>query len=297
MDPILMFSFIMFTLLLAPILSGKARLPGIVGLIIAGIIAGPHALGILKPEGAMELFSQVGLVYIMFLAGLEINLHEFTRQKRYSMVFGSFTFFIPMAAGTFGARYLLSFSWPAAILLASMFASHTLIPFPITSRLGIQRNKAVVATVGGTIITDTLALLVLALVAEYTTSQLTAFFWTRQIILLAALVWFSLWLLPRIASFFFQVLSPDGGGEFIMTLALVFLTAHLAHLAKVEPIIGAFFAGLALSRVISEQSPLMNRLEFVGQVLFIPFFLISVGMLVNMKVLFSGIDVWVVAIF
>jgi len=297
MNPILMFSIIMFMLLLAPVLSSKVKLPGIVGLIVAGIIVGPHALGILKPEGAMELFSQVGLVYIMFLAGLEINLHEFSRQKKYSLIFGSITFLMPMAMGAFGAHYILSFAWPTAILLASMFASHTLISFPITSRLGINRNKAVVATVGGTIITDTAALLVLALIAESVVNQLTAVFWARQILLLIALVWFSLWLLPRIASFFFQIFSPDGGGEFILTLALVFLTAHLAHLAKVEPIIGAFFAGLALSRIISEQSPLMNRLEFVGHVLFIPFFLISVGMLVNLRVLFSSLDVWVVAIF
>lgn len=297
MSPILMFSVIMFILLLAPVLSGKAKLPGIVGLIVAGIITGPHAMGILKPEGAMELFSQVGLVYIMFLAGLEINLHEFSRQKKNSIVFGALTFLIPMVAGTLGAKYLLSFMWPAAILIASMFASHTLISFPITSKLGISRNKAVVATVGGTIFTDTSALLVLALIAESATNQLTAVFWVRQILLLIALVWFALWLLPRIASFFFQVLSPDGGGEFVLTLALVFMTAYLAHLAKVEPIIGAFFAGLALSRIISEQSPLMNRLEFVGQVLFIPFFLISVGMLVNLRALFSSLDVWIVAVF
>jgi Kef-type K+ transport system membrane component KefB/mannitol/fructose-specific phosphotransferase system IIA component (Ntr-type) len=297
MDPILMFSVIMLILLLAPILSSKARLPGIIGLIVTGIIVGPHALGVLKPEGAMELFSQVGLIYLMFLAGLEINLHEFSRQKKYSLTFGSLTFVIPMVMGTLGARYLLFFSWPTAILLASMFASHTLISFPITSRLGINRNKAVISTVGGTIITDTAALLVLAIIAESATKQLTAVFWGRQILLLIALVWFSLWLLPRIASFFFQVLSPDGGGEFILTLALVFFTSHLAHLSGVEPIIGAFFAGLALSRIISEQSPLMSRLEFVGHVLFIPFFLISVGMLVNLRVLFSGIDVWVISIF
>ncbi len=296
-DPVLMFSFIMFLLLIAPIISRKFKIPEIVGLILAGIFVGPHGLGILRPEGSIALFASVGLIYIMFLAGLEINTHEFNRQKQYSILFGSLTFGIPMLLGTLGAKALFQFSWPTALLLASMFASHTLISFPATVQLGISRERSVVAAVGGTIITDTAAMLVLAIIAEYASASLSAAFWTRQLFLLCGLVIFSLWLLPKIAQFFLRILSPEDKAEFIFVLALVFLTAYLAHLANVEPIIGAFLAGLALSRMISEQSPLMNRLEFIGNALFIPFFLISVGMLVNLRVLAAGWKVWAVALF
>lgn len=296
-NPILIFSFIMFMLLLAPILSTKIRLPEIIGLILFGVIVGPHGFKFLRPEGSIDLFSSVGLIYLMFLAGLEINIHEFNRQKKYSIIFGSLTFFIPMFLGTFGSRILFQFSWPTAILLASMFASHTLISFPVATNLGIARERSVVAAVGGTIITDTAAMLVLAIIAEYVVTSLSAAFWVRQILLLLALVWFSLWLLPRIAQFFLRILAPDDKVEFILILALVFLNSHLAHLAGVEPIIGAFLAGLSLSQIVSDQSPLMNRLHFIGHSLFIPFFLLSVGMLVDIRVLLASQKVWAVAIF
>ncbi len=296
-DPVLMFAFIMFVILVIPFLFTRLRLPGIVGLIISGIVIGPHALGVIESGGSFQLFSSIGLIYIMFLAGLEINLNEFNRQKKFSIVLGGLTFLIPMIIGTFGSKYMFSFSWSTAILLASMFASHTLIPFPITSRLGINKERSVVSAVGGTIITDTAALLVLAIIAEKATADLTPVFWIRQIIFLIALVVFALWILPRIAYEFFKILTPDGGSEFILILALVFLTAYFAHLAGVEAIIGAFFAGLSLSRLISEQSPLKNRLEFVGNTLFIPFFLISVGMLVDIRVMVSEWDVWTISLF
>jgi Kef-type K+ transport system membrane component KefB/mannitol/fructose-specific phosphotransferase system IIA component (Ntr-type) len=296
-NPVLMFAFIMFVILFAPVLFTRIRLPGIVGLIFAGIVVGPHALGILKSEESFRLFSSVGLIYIMFLAGLEINLNEFIRQKKNSAGFGLLTFLIPMVIGTFGSKYLFAFSWPTAILLASMFASHTLIPFPITSRLGINKERSVVSTIGGTIITDTAAMLVLAIIAENATQNLTAVFWTRQIIFLIVFMWFALWALPRVAYPLFKIFAPDGRDEFLVTLTLVFLTAYLAHLAGVESIVGAFFAGLSLSRLISDQSPLKNRLEFLGHTFFIPFFLISVGMLVNLRVMLSGWEVWAMAMF
>ncbi|HOY10044.1 MAG TPA: cation:proton antiporter [Candidatus Omnitrophota bacterium] len=296
-SPVLMFAFMLFLVLFSPVFFRRIRLPGIVGLIVAGIVVGPHALGILQSTKSLQLFSTVGLIYIMFLAGLEINLNEFSRQKKNSFLLGALTFCIPMLAGTLGAKYFFPLSWPAALLLASMFASHTLIPFPITARLGINKERSVVATVGGTIITDTAAMLVLAVIAESAVTRLTAVFWARQIIFLLALVWFALWVLPRIAYTLFKIFAPDGENEFLLTLALVFLTSHFAHLAGVEAIIGAFFAGLSLSRLIADSSPLKNRLEFVGHTLFIPFFLISVGMLVNLRVMLSGWEVWGIALF
>ncbi|HQO59059.1 MAG TPA: cation:proton antiporter [Candidatus Omnitrophota bacterium] len=295
--PVLMFAFMMFLVLFSPAIFKRVRLPGIVGLIVAGIMVGPHALGILKSTQSLQLFSSVGLIYIMFLAGLDINLNEFARQRKNSVLFGVLTFTIPMLAGTLGARYFFPLSWPAALLLASMFASHTLIPFPIAARLGINKERSVVATVGGTIITDTAAMLLLAVIAESAVTRLTAVFWVQQIIFLLALIWFALWLVPRIAYTLFKIFAPDGESEFLLTLGLVFLTSYFAHLAGVEAIIGAFFAGLSLSRLISDSSPLKNRLEFVGNTFFIPFFLISVGMLVNLRVMLSGWEVWGMALF
>jgi Kef-type K+ transport system membrane component KefB len=294
-DPVLIFAAIMLIMLAAPILFNRFRVPGLIGLIVAGMAAGPHALGLFALDGTFELLGKVGLLYLMFLAGLEIEFNEFARHRRDSVIFGLLTFLIPQVAGTLGARALFGFSWPTCVLLASMFASHTLIPFPIVTRLGITRNRAVATTVGGTILTDTAALLVLAVIAESTTATLSTWFWVRQGGLLVALVWFGLWALPRIGYWFFRVTSPDETTEFIFMISAVFATSYIASLCGVEPIIGAFLAGLSLNRLVPASSPLMNRLEFVGHALFIPFFLISVGMRVDLRVALLEWRSWAVS--
>lgn len=291
-DPVLTFAIVMLIILIAPLVAQRLRAPGVIGLILAGILFGPNALGILDRNDTIVLLGTVGLLYIMFIAGLEINLNQFRKYRSHSLVFGCATFLVPQVLGTFLALWLLGFGWPAAILLASMFASHTLLTYPIASRLGLKRNKAVTTAVGGTIITDTAALLVLAIVARSTRGNLDIEFWltlTASLSIYVAAVW---WGLPAIGRWFFRTVPSDGTTHFVFIIACVYLCAYFAEVAGVEPIIGAFLAGLSLNRLVPEQSVLGTRLEFAGNWFFIPVFLISVGMLVDPKVLMSDITTW-----
>ena len=290
------FALVMVLLLVAPLLSVKLRLPDIAGLILAGVVVGEHGLGLFHLDQTFQLLGKVGLLYLMFLAGLEINLDDFQRYRKPGLVFGTLTFLIPQTLGTFGARWLLGFTWPQAILLASMFASHTLIPFPTVQRFGLGHNRAVTTAIGGTILTDTAALLVLAVVVQGHAGLQPAF-WLRLALSLAALVVGAIYLLPRIGYWFFRRAAPDGAAEFIFVLAATFLVAYAAELAGVEPIIGAFLAGLALGPIVPGRGVLMSRIHFVGYALFIPFFLLSVGMRVDLRILFTGLDGWIVALF
>lgn len=178
-NPVLLFSLILFIILFAPIILNKFKIPHLIGLIIAGAVIGPNGLNLMLRDSSIILFGTVGLLYIMFLAGLEIDLADFKKNSRKSFVFGMYTFIIPMALGTITGLYLLQFSVPTSVLLASMFASHTLIAYPIISKLGVTKNRAVNITVGGTMITDTLALLVLAVIAGMSTGEITNEFWIR----------------------------------------------------------------------------------------------------------------------
>ncbi len=294
-DPVILFSLVLFIILLAPILFGKLRLPSIIGLIVSGILVGPHGFNLLARDASIVLFGTVGLLYIMFLAGMEIDLTDFKKNRNQSLAFGGFTFVIPMILGIVAGYFILQFSLTSSILLASMFASHTLLTYPLLGRFGITKNKAVSVTVGGTMITDTAALLVLAIIAGSTEGELNAFFWVKLVLSFSIFAFLILWGVPRLGRWFFKNLDTEGGAQFIFVLAVVFAAAALAELAGVEPIIGAFLAGLALNRLVPNTSPLMHRLEFVGNTLFIPFFLISVGMLVNIRVIFEGPQALLVA--
>jgi Kef-type K+ transport system membrane component KefB len=294
-DPVLIFSLVLFIIFMAPAILNRIRIPGIIGLILAGLAVGPNGFNILLRDQGIVLFGTVGLLYIMFVAGLEIDMNDFRKNRNKSMVFGVFTFTVPMILGTAVAFYVLQFSLISSILLASMLASHTLLAYPSVSRLGITKNKAVNVAVGGTIITDTAALLVLAVIAGATNGELNTEFWVRLIVSLLIFSFIVLWGFPRFTHWFFKNYEADGVSQYIFVLALVFLAAFLAELAGVEPIIGAFMAGLALNRLIPHASPLMNRIEFVGNALFIPFFLIGVGMLVDLRVLFKGPEALLVA--
>lgn len=294
-EPVLVFTLVLLIILLAPLLFSRIRVPGIVGLIIAGALVGPYGFNLLLRDTSIVLFGTVGLLYIMFLAGLEIDLNDFRKNRNRSLVFGGLTFSIPQTVGTLAALTILGFSWPSAILLASMFASHTLLTYPIASRMGLAKNEAVTITVGGTIITDTAALLVLAIIAGSTQGELNGVFWLRLTVAFAIFVFIVLWIMPKIGAWFFKTGQGDGSSQFIFVLAIVFAAAFLAEVAGVEAIIGAFLAGLALNRLVPHTSPLMNRIDFVGNTLFVPFFLISVGMLVDVRVLFQGPDALIVA--
>lgn len=294
-NPVLIFSLILFIILFAPIILNKFRIPHLIGLIIAGAIIGPHGFSLMLRDSSIILFGTVGLLYIMFLAGLEIDLAEFKKNSGKSIIFGMFTFIIPMTLGTLAGYYYLNFSLPTSILLASMFASHTLIAYPIISKLGVVKNKAVNITVGGTMITDTLALLVLAVIVGMSTGEVNNEFWIRLGVSVLVFGLTVMFLFPVIGRWFFKNFD-DNISQYIFVLAMVFLAAFLAEAAGIEAIIGAFLAGLALNRLIPHTSPLMNRIEFVGNALFIPFFLLGVGMLVDFTAFIKDWDTINVAI-
>jgi Kef-type K+ transport system membrane component KefB len=295
-DPVLIFAIVLVLFLVSPIAMGRFRLPGMIGLLLAGAILGPHALGLLARDASFVLLGAVGLIYIMFTAALEVDLSVFRKYGLQGVVFGVLTFSLPQGIGTLVAYYILGFDWLAAILLASMFASHTLLAYPIVSRLGLSSNQAVTATLGGTMITDTAALLVLAVVAGMASGEVTDAFWWRLGVSVTVFVAGILIGLPRLGRWFFRRVAEDGPAEFVFVLTSVFLCAALSHAAGLEPIVGAFLAGLALNRLIPHESPLMNRLIFTGDAIFIPFFLLSVGMLLDAGVLFGGLRTWYVAI-
>lgn len=293
--PVLIVAAAMAVILLAPLVMARLRLPGAVGLILAGVAIGPNALGLLDRDPTMVLLGTVGLLYIMFVAGLEINLHQFKQHRQGSVVFGLATFLFPQVFGTLLGRVVLDLGWPSAILLGSVFASHTLLAYPIAARLGILRNRAVTTAVGATIITDTLALLVLAVIAGAATGGLSPLFLGQLLGSLAAVSALVMWGVPRLGAWFFRTVGRDGTSQFVFILAVVFGCAALVELIGVEAIIGAFLAGLALNRLVPEHSPLMNRIVFFGNAFFIPFFLLATGMLVDFAVLGSNPRAWLVA--
>lgn len=295
-NPILIFAVLMIVILLAPLIAQRLRGPGIVGLILAGILIGPNALNILDRSDTIVLLGTAGLLYIMFIAGLEIDLHRFKKYRSHSFIFGSATFLIPQVVGTVMALLFLDFSWAAAILLASMFASHTLVPYSIVSRMGLAKSRSVTTAVGGTIVTDTAALLVLAIVAASTRGELNAAFWLTLVVSLSVYVSVVWWGLPRLGRWFFNAVPSEGIAHFVFVITAVYLCAYFAEVAGVEAIIGAFLAGLALNRLVPDRSVMMTRLEFAGNWLFIPIFLISVGMLVDPRALYADIETWKISL-
>lgn len=286
-NPVIVFSLVLFIILFAPILLNKIKVPHIIGLIIAGVLVGPYGFNLLLRDSSIVLFGTVGLLYIMFLAGLEIDLTEFKKNRNKILVFGLTTFLFPLALGTLASYYVLGYSWLSSVLLASMFSTHTLVSYPIASRYGVTRNRSVTLTIGGTMITDILALLILAAIAGMTKEEVTSTFWVRLGISALVFVGIVFFVFPLIIRWFFKQYQ-DSVAQYIFVLAIVFLAAFLAEVAGVEAIIGAFFSGLVLNKFIPHTSPLMNRINFVGNALFIPFFLIGVGMLVDVSVLVKG---------
>jgi len=294
-NPVLVFSLILLIILLSPLILKKLRIPGVIGLIISGVIIGPFGLNFLEKNAAIVLFSTIGLLYIMFIAGLELDLNEFKIHKNKSLVFGFFTFILPLTIGFPVCYYLLQFDFNASILTASMFATHTLVAYPIVSKYGISKNQSVAIAVGGTILTDTAVLIILAIIMGNSSGQLTTDFWIKlgvSLVLFSAIMFA---VVPAVAKWFFRKLESEKHSHYIFVLSVVFFAAFLAELAGIEPIIGAFMAGLALNKLIPHSSALMNRIEFIGNSLFIPFFLISVGMLVNVNVIFNGTNALIIA--
>lgn len=288
-NPVLQFSLILFIILFAPLLFNRLRIPSLVSLIIAGAIVGPHGLNLMLRDSSILLFGTVGLLYIMFLAGLEIDVDDFRKNSLKSTLFGLYTFFISIALGIAVGVYILEFPLLSSILIGSIFASHTLILYPLVSKLGIAKNQAVNLSIGGTLITDTLALLVLAVVAGIANGDIAGVFWLRLAIGVTLFACVVLFLFPVIARWFFKRFD-DSVMQYLFVLALVFFSGFLAEAAGIEAIIGAFLGGLVLNRLIPHTSPLMNRIRFVGNAIFIPFFLIGVGMLIDIRAVFKDFE-------
>lgn len=286
-NPVIIFSIVLFIILFAPILLNKIKVPHIIGLIVAGIIVGPYGFNLLTRDSSIVLFGTVGLLYIMFLAGLEIDLAEFKKNTKKILFFGLATFLLPFVIGTLASHYILGYGYLSSMLLASMFSTHTLVSYPIVSKYGVVRNNAVTLVVGGTMITDILALLILAIIAGATKENVTSAFWVQLGLSCIAFVAIIFFLFPPLIQWFFKKFD-DSISQYIFVLATVFLSSFLAEAAGIEAIIGAFFSGLVLNKFIPHQSALMNRINFVGNAIFIPFFLIGVGMLVDIKVIIKG---------
>lgn len=293
-DPTWIFLLVLLIILFAPILLNKLRIPHIIGMILAGLAVGEHGFNILARDSSFELFGKVGLYYIMFLAGLEMNMGDFKETRNKALVLGLLAFIIPIGIGFVANISYLKYSVVTSVLLASMYASHTLVAYPIVTRFGISRHRSVSIAVGGTAVTDTLTLLVLAVIGGLFKGETGGFFWVWLVVKVIFLGGLIIYSFPRIGRWFFHRYN-DNVMQFIFVLAMVFLGAGLMEFVGMEGILGAFLAGLVLNRLIPHVSPLMNHLEFVGNALFIPYFLIGVGMLINLRVIFGHGDALKVA--
>ena len=287
-SPISIFLIVMAIILLAPMLLSRLKIPHVIGLIVAGVLVGPHCFNILARDMSFQVFGQVGILYLMFLAGVEIDMYNLKKNLRRGVAFGLFTFFIPLVLGLIVGLTVLKFSVVTSLMLASMFAAHTLLAYPIVARFGLTKSPAVVIAIAGTIFTVLGSLMVLA--GTVGAVRNGDFDLTLLLKLVGGLVLFCIlvaWLYPLVTRWFFRRYN-DGIMQFVYVLVMVFLASEAAVAIGIEGVFGAFFAGIVLNRYIPARSPLMGRLEFVGNALFIPYFLIGVGMLINVHVLFSG---------
>jgi Kef-type K+ transport system membrane component KefB/mannitol/fructose-specific phosphotransferase system IIA component (Ntr-type)/nucleotide-binding universal stress UspA family protein len=295
-DPAGIFSIVLVIILVAPFLAERVRLPGIVGLALAGILIGPQVLNLVAKDSAVEFLGTIGLMYVFFVAGAEIDIAQLRRERTSSLVFYAFTFGLPFAVGLGTGLSLFGMGILSAILFGCIFSSYTLVPYPIVSKLGITRQRSVVAAVSAVILTDTSTMGILAVVARVSHGggDWLAWAWMLGAVLAWALL--SAILIPKAAELFFSKVKPDGTIEFVFVIALVFICAFTSRLAGLEPIIGAFFAGLLLNRFIPESGVLMNRVKFIGDALFVPFFMVYIGVLANPAAVFGSIGTLVVAL-
>lgn len=295
-DTTWIFFWVICIILFAPMLLSRLRIPHIIGMILAGIVVGPHGLGILARDSSFELFGNVGIFYIMFLAGLEMDLEGFKRNRIKGLLFGFLTFTIPFVCGYFIGTYVLHYNVWASLLIACILASHTLVSYPIVSRYGIHRHSVVTISIAATMVALLTALIILAGISGVFQGNATWVFWAWFGLRSVMYCLFVFWTVPYVSRYFFRRIN-DNVMQYTYVLAVVFFCGGMAEWCGLEGIFGAFLAGLALNRFIPSLSPLMNRIEFVGNALFIPFFLIGVGMLINVSLLFQDITtIWVVLV-
>lgn len=286
-QPVTIFFIVLAIILVTPLVFNKLKIPHIIGMILAGVVIGPYGFNILDRDSSFAIFGQVGLLYLMFLAGLEIDMYHLKLNLRRGLMFGLLTLFVPLVLGVLTSVYIFRLDWLTSMLLGAMYASHTLISYPVAARFGITRSPAVLIAVVGTIIAVIGALLVIAVTVDI---QRMGYFSPGSLLRLGFMMLlycvFILLVYPRLTRFFFKTYG-DKVTQYVYIMALVFMAAWLARLIGLEPVLGAFFAGLVLNRYVPAASPLMSSIEFVGNALFIPYFLISVGMMINVRTVFD----------
>lgn len=289
-NPLFAFTVLLLVTLTIPPIFERLRLPGLVGLLLAGVILGPNVIDLLHPNGEVEkLLSDIGKIYLMFVAGLEIDLREFSQTRNRSLGFGFATFIVPLIVGIVLGR-LFDYGWVGAILIGSLLASHTLLGYPVVMRAGVTKEESVTVTVGATIFTDIAALLVLAMCVAAQGGEFSAMLLIRQLLMLAAYAMAVLVGLNRIGKSYFRRTGDDQGNQFLFVLLAVFLAAVSSQLVNVENIVGAFLAGLAVNGVVGE-GPVKEKVEFVGSVLFIPFFFVCMGLFVDIPVFLQALTI------
>lgn len=292
-QPVAIFLLVLLIILVCPIVFRRLRIPHIVGLILSGMIVGPYGFNLLERDSSFEIFGQVGILYLMFLAAVEIDMFHLRKNMKRGVIFGLLTFAIPMVLGIFGSRLAFGSPWSTCVLIASMYASHTLISYPIVSKFGLQNAKAAVIAVCATIVAVMFALMTLAGVVEVAEG---GFRMSRMFRLFGLMIVYAFVVgitFRYLTKYFFRTFS-DQVSQFIYVLAMVFIASLLAQIIGLEAILGAFYAGLVLNRFIPVRSGLMGRIQFVGNAIFIPYFLIGVGMLINVHVIFKSWHVgWV----
>ena len=287
MNALLTLTLVIGIIWFVPLVCRKIHVPSIVGFILAGIVIGPSVLDLVGETPALQILGSLGMLYIMFQSGSEIDINDFKQYKYRSLFFGLCTFIIPFGLGLITSQYLLPYGWLPSLLLGAMYGSHTLMTYPIVSRYGVQKNVAVNITVGATMVAIILSLIILAIVEGWSRSAQSITDYAVQLVLVAVFLLTVLWLFPRFARMFFKRYR-DPISEFMVVMLMLVGSALLADLAGLEGILGAFLCGVSLNRLLPNRSPLMGRINFVGNSIFVPLFLISVGLMIDIHAFWSG---------
>ena len=295
-EPLLIFTVLIGIILLSPFLFRLIKIPDVASFIIMGVLVGPYGLNILSRDSSIELLGTVGLLYIMFVAGLELDPEKLKTSRKNSIIFGLATFILPFILGLLVSKTILHLENHAALLVSIMFSTHTLVAYPIVRKLGVNRDVSVLTAIGGTIITDTIVLMILSIATQNFQGSSVGFEVIKLLLYFSIYTIFVFYSFPKIATWFFKHIKRDRPVHFLFLLFMVCMSSYLAELIGVEAIIGAFLAGLALNKSIPRNSLLMHHVDFVGNVLFIPVFLIGIGMLINTRILVSGTYLWFVAV-
>ena len=295
LSPLLILTIVIGIIWFMPIICRRIHVPSIVGFILAGIVIGPSALNLIGESSTIKILGSLGMLYIMFQSGSEIDINDFKQYKYRSLFFGLCTFFIPFGLGLITSRFLLPYGWLPSLLLGAMYGSHTLMTYPIVSRYGVQKNVAVNITVGATMWAIILSLIVLAIVEGWSRSAQSVTEYAIQSSLVAVFLLSVLWIFPRFARMFFKRYR-DPISEFMVVMLMLVSSALLADLAGLEGILGAFLCGVSLNRLLPNRSPLMGRINFVGNSIFVPLFLIGVGLMIDIHAFWSGWTTLTIAI-